>query len=199
MEPYPSPTSHVSPSRLLPKNLGTQYRQLLSLTITRQLLDPCLDDWPPTGEEMEDHFIRWEISDRRIAREHMRAAVRCLGISWGKIILAHILCIQRICADRESVAEFCQDVEKMDREEHILNSTRYEGCTRTGLEQQEDVSKKPDEDLPRGTDTVPLDQALDMHRDQVLRTMEAQIRELGQLSKLRRGKTAKIAPRRTGG
>jgi hypothetical protein len=81
---YTEPTISIAHSRSpFPGHLAIHYRQLISNAVTRQLLDPSLDDECARVDKGHDIFAAWEINDRMVARESLRKEVIHLGIPWG--------------------------------------------------------------------------------------------------------------------
>ena len=81
---YSEPTIPITHSRSpLPDHLAVHYRQLVSNAVTRQLLDPFLDDECARVDKSHDIFAAWEINDRMVARGSLRKEVVHLGITWG--------------------------------------------------------------------------------------------------------------------
>jgi hypothetical protein len=81
---YTEPMFSITQSRRpLPDHLAVHYRQLVSGAVTRQLLDPSIDDESAHVDKDHDILAAWEINDRKVARENVRKEVRRLGIPWG--------------------------------------------------------------------------------------------------------------------
>ena len=82
MAPHPSITPPSSPLYDDHQHhFIEQYRQLISLTMTRRLLSPSLNT---PAAPTQDYFASWETADRRTAREGVRRSIARLGVSWSE-------------------------------------------------------------------------------------------------------------------
>ncbi|KAF2796316.1 hypothetical protein K505DRAFT_359432 [Melanomma pulvis-pyrius CBS 109.77] len=187
MAPYMGYTEPISPRprplQPAPEHSAIEYRQLVSRAVTRRLLDPLLDAWSPTEDDM-DGFAKWEFDDRKRARERAREALRRLGTAWDG---------------------FCLDVEQAQQETHVLGPTRYEGPSKFATRMEtEDVGVDGVEEGGRfevadrvqcrgggtgtgmGMGTGMMVRFPDMDPNEVKRRMEAQIGKLREFAMQRR-------------
>ncbi|KAH7082397.1 hypothetical protein FB567DRAFT_474864 [Paraphoma chrysanthemicola] len=101
-------TSYGAASPAAP-NPDVQYRQLISRAVTQRLHSPSLDSDQPDDKGYSD---AWETNERRKARDKAKTQVLLLGRSWD---------------------EFVRDVQRAEREVHVLTPTRYEGLPKSAF------------------------------------------------------------------